>query len=151
MSRPTPSPLRHPIITAAMSAPAPSPANQLYLGPSGGQPEPVGLFSYIWNEQIMNPAHREGNLKCVSPRRLSSFKKIDGAELGGRCAHLNAIANLAASLALLASSPSASPSSGVTWPRPSSRSSRRKLSCRPEADFRCNHTMYNSHAYHSHG
>lgn len=44
---------------------APSPANQLYLGPSGGQPEPKGILSYIWNDQIMNPEHREGNLKCV--------------------------------------------------------------------------------------
>ncbi|KLT45190.1 hypothetical protein CC85DRAFT_299658 [Cutaneotrichosporon oleaginosum] len=44
---------------------APAPAKQLYLGPSGGQPEPQGLFSYIWNEQIMNPAHREGNLNIA--------------------------------------------------------------------------------------
>ncbi|GMK55287.1 hypothetical protein CspeluHIS016_0203430 [Cutaneotrichosporon spelunceum] len=48
-----------------MSAPAPTPANQLYLGPSGGAPAPQGLFSYLWNEQIMNQAHREGNLNIA--------------------------------------------------------------------------------------
>jgi hypothetical protein len=64
---------------------APSPANQLYLGPSGGQPEPQGLLSYIWNEQIMNPAHRDGNLKCVFlrlPRTLERCIPRAGAGEG---------------------------------------------------------------------
>ncbi|WOO78508.1 uncharacterized protein LOC62_02G002055 [Vanrija pseudolonga] len=38
-----------------------APAKPLYLGPSGSQPQP-SLVSWIWNEQIANPAHREGNI-----------------------------------------------------------------------------------------
>ncbi|TXT09141.1 hypothetical protein VHUM_02615 [Vanrija humicola] len=38
-----------------------APAKPLYLGPSGSEPQP-GLLSWLWNEQIVNPAHREGNL-----------------------------------------------------------------------------------------
>jgi hypothetical protein len=38
-----------------------APAKPLYLGPSGAE-EPQSLLSWVWSEQIANPAHREGNL-----------------------------------------------------------------------------------------
>jgi len=40
---------------------APVPAQPLYLGPSGAQQQP-SFLSWLWNEQIANPNHREGNL-----------------------------------------------------------------------------------------
>lgn len=112
-----------------MSAPAPSPANQLYLGPSGGQPEPVSLFSYIWNEQIMNPAHREGNLKCVFGRWELDIgvARAPAISLGLELLLCKDCADAAASPALSASSLPASSSFGATLLRLSSRFSRGKL------------------------
>lgn len=51
---------------------APSPANQLYLGPSGTPEAPQSFFSWFWKEQVVNPAHREGNIKCVWAMRASA-------------------------------------------------------------------------------
>ncbi|EJT51939.1 hypothetical protein A1Q2_03136 [Trichosporon asahii var. asahii CBS 8904] len=46
-----------------MSAPAPSGnAQPLYLGPSGKEAEPQGFVSWFWNQQVMNPEYREGNI-----------------------------------------------------------------------------------------
>lgn len=46
-----------------MSAPANSGTPQpLYLGPSGKAAEPQSFFSWFWNQQVMNPEYREGNI-----------------------------------------------------------------------------------------